>query len=355
MTKLIKVFVSLATSKDGRKVLMTTFIIAVSPLILIILMIVSIADGTSKHNNHLIETLFHDAQVSDSTPKEYQLVIEKYKNLFDEIDKQISLLENVRGSFDNTLIKSILLTYFINNKDFNYLISIDNYLSNFYELENVEETNDEGITEEVIYKVVILDTNRLLNNASTFLDFDLLEKQIQVSEIYNVALTGSSQDIEQYIPMSALLKDLYIESENTPYIGGIFSSPFEDDWRKHVSSEFGARTPIILPDGTNTGDYHTGIDMARPLGTSLLSIGNGKVVAVRHTNIGLGLFVVIDHGGGVFSVYGHMARIYVKENQILNVGDKIGEVGSTGYSTGPHLHLEIIKDRNYVNPRKYLK
>lgn len=355
MTKLIKVFVSFATSKDGRKVLITTFIIAVSPLILIILMIVSIADGAAQHNNHLIETLFHNALVSESTPKEYQLTIEKYKDIFDEIDNQISLLENVKGNLDNTLIKSILFTYFINNEEANYLINIDGYLANFYKLESVEEVNDEGITKEVIYKVAILDTNKLLSNVSVFLDFDLLDKQLQVSEIYNVALTGSSQDIEQYIPMSALLKDLYNESENTVYIGGIFSSPFEDDWRKYVTSEFGARTPIILPDGTNTGDYHTGIDLANSLGTPLLSIGNGKVVAVRHTNIGLGLYVVIDHGGGIFSVYGHMSRIYVKENQLVKSGDKIGEVGSTGYSTGPHLHLEIIEDRNYVNPRKHLR
>lgn len=229
MTKLIKVFISLATSKDGRKVLVTTFIIAVSPLILIIIMIVSIADGAAQHNNHLIETLFHDAQVSDSTPKEYQLIIEKYKDLFEKIDNQISLLENVKGNLDNTLIKSILFTYFINNEDANYLINVDSYLANFYKLESVEEVNDEGITEDVIYKVAILDTNKLLSNVSAFLNFDLLDKQLQVSEIYNVALTGSSQDIEQYIPMSALLKDLYSESENTPYIGGSFSSPFEDD------------------------------------------------------------------------------------------------------------------------------
>lgn len=50
-----------------------------------------------------------------------------------------------------------------------------------------------------------------------------------------------------------------------------------------------------------------------------------------------------------------MSRIYVKENQLVSASDKIGEVGSTGYSTGPHLHLEIIEDRNYVNPRKHLR
>lgn len=346
MSKAIKVLITLIKSKEGRKLLKKIMIIILSPLIILMLLFSGIGSATAEHNNNLIEVLFHNQDISESTPDDYKNDIHKIKDYFNDIDVEIGKFESTKGRFDNTLIKSILLSYMINNSDHNIEININEYLQNFYTVTN--ESKEATV-------VVLLDINEILSNVSNYFDYDLFSHQEEINELYNVALTGSSKDMDQYVPMNDLLKDLYDDSEKSKLRGDMFVSPFESDWINHVTSEFGSRTPIILPDGTATDSYHTGIDLSNKLGTPIRSIATGKVVIVRHTNIGLGLFVVIDHGGGLFSVYGHMSRIYVLENDELLAGDVIGEVGSSGYSTGPHLHLEIIENRKNINPRIYLK
>ena len=344
MSKVIKVLITLIKSEEGRKLLKKIIIIIISPLIILMLLFSGIGSATAEHNNNLIEILFHNKDISSNTPDDYKDYILQIKEYFDDIDSEIKKFESVKGRFDNTLIKSILFSYLINNEVVTD-ISINDYLKNFYTTSDDESFNI----------VVLLNINDILVNVSNYFNYDFLSHQDKINEIYNVALTGSNKDMDQYVPMNDLLKDLYDISETSGFIGDRFVSPFETDWKNHVSSEFGSRTPIILPDGTETNSNHTGIDLSNKLGSPIKSIATGKVVVVRHTNIGLGLFVVIDHGAGIFSVYGHMSRIYVSENDELSAGDVIGEVGSSGYSTGPHLHLEIIEKRKNVNPRIYLK
>lgn len=344
MSKVIKVLITLIKSEEGRKLLKKIIIIIISPLIILMLLFSGIGSATAEHNNNLIEILFHNKDISSNTPDDYKNYILQIKEYFDDIDSEIKKFESVKGRFDNTLIKSILFSYLINNEVVTD-ISINDYLNNFYTTSDDESFNI----------VVLLNINEILVNVSNYFNYDFLSHQDEINEIYNVALTGSNKDMDQYVPMNDLLKDLYDISEKSEFIGDSFVSPFETDWKNHVSSEFGSRTPIILPDGTVTNSNHTGIDLSNKLGSPIKAIATGKVVIVRHTNIGLGLFVVIDHGAGIFSVYGHMSRIYVSENDEISAGDVIGEVGSSGYSTGPHLHLEIIEKRKNVNPRIYLK
>jgi murein DD-endopeptidase MepM/ murein hydrolase activator NlpD len=68
-----------------------------------------------------------------------------------------------------------------------------------------------------------------------------------------------------------------------------------------------------------------------------------------------GKYVIVDHGGGVTTYYGHLSAISVSQDQEVARGEKIGEVGSTGYSTGPHLHFEVRENNKHVNPNKYLR
>jgi murein DD-endopeptidase MepM/ murein hydrolase activator NlpD len=98
---------------------------------------------------------------------------------------------------------------------------------------------------------------------------------------------------------------------------------------------------------------HTGIDIAAPAGTPIHVAKAGDVIYAGWLN-GYGNTVVIDHGDGIATLYGHQSRIGSTEGQQLNQGDVLGFVGSTGHSTGNHLHFEVRIDTKPVNPRPYL-
>ncbi len=113
-------------------------------------------------------------------------------------------------------------------------------------------------------------------------------------------------------------------------------------WPIHgpVSSEFGPRW----------GGFHPGIDIAVPTGVPIAAAANG-VVVVAGPNGGYGNFVVVDHNNGYATAYAHQSSIAVSEGQTVKQGQVIGYVGSTGFSTGPHLHFEVRVNGSPQNPR----
>lgn len=102
-------------------------------------------------------------------------------------------------------------------------------------------------------------------------------------------------------------------------------------------------TPYGKPGRLWKTGYHVGADYAAPTGTPILAVKDGKVLEAKNgTSWGAayGISVVIDHGNGIRAIYAHMSKALVKAGEVVKEGQKIGEVGSTGNSTGPHLHLE---------------
>ncbi len=118
----------------------------------------------------------------------------------------------------------------------------------------------------------------------------------------------------------------------------------------HLSSGYGVRTDPF----TGRATVHGGMDFALPIGTPIYSTGNGKVVQVIYSRAGYGNQVVIDHGFGYKTRYGHLSSIFVEEGMTVRRGDFIGKSGSTGRSTGPHLHYEVIYMDRTVNPINYV-
>lgn len=117
-----------------------------------------------------------------------------------------------------------------------------------------------------------------------------------------------------------------------------------------VSSSFGVRRDPIL----RTPAMHAGIDFRATPGTAIRAAGAGVVVKAGW-NGGYGRMVELDHGNGLSTRYAHMSRIRVKEGDRLDTGDVVGEVGSSGRSTGPHLHYEVRRNGNAVDPLRFLK
>jgi murein DD-endopeptidase MepM/ murein hydrolase activator NlpD len=111
-----------------------------------------------------------------------------------------------------------------------------------------------------------------------------------------------------------------------------------------VTSEFGSRW----------GSFHPGIDIAAPEGTPIAAAKSGVVVFAGWNDGGYGNFVVLDNGGGVGTAYAHQSRIAVSEGQHVSQGQTLGYVGTTGNSTGDHLHFEVRINGQVQNPRSYL-
>jgi len=116
-----------------------------------------------------------------------------------------------------------------------------------------------------------------------------------------------------------------------------------------LTSGFGYRNDPI----SGVRKFHNAIDVAAPRGTPVYAYTNGKVVTAGWGNMA-GNYVVIDHGRGLKTKYMHLSSISVKVGQTVKVGEKIGGVGSTGYSTGNHLHFEVVVNGVNVNPLLYL-
>lgn len=104
-----------------------------------------------------------------------------------------------------------------------------------------------------------------------------------------------------------------------------------------ITSQFGYRTHPV----TGTYKYHSGTDIAAPTGASILAAASGTVIMAGYNAGGYGNYVVIDHGGGVTTLYAHASALCVSNGQFVSQGQLIAKVGSTGMSTGPHLHLEV--------------
>lgn len=118
-----------------------------------------------------------------------------------------------------------------------------------------------------------------------------------------------------------------------------------------LTSAFGKRQSPV----TGKWHLHKGIDLAAPRGTSVLACKGGTVQSAEYGNRVYGNCIVIRHSGGMESLYAHLDEIAVKKEDAVSSGQKIGTVGMTGLTTGPHLHFEIKQNGSPLNPREYLK
>ena len=132
------------------------------------------------------------------------------------------------------------------------------------------------------------------------------------------------------------------------YDGGMFTWPAPSYTR--ISDEYGNRIHPIL----GTQQFHNGLDMAAPGGSAILAAYDGTVVAAAYSN-SMGNYIMIDHGDSLYTIYMHASALYVSKGQEVSKGQKIAAVGSTGRSTGNHLHFSVRLNGNYVSPWNYLR
>ncbi len=122
----------------------------------------------------------------------------------------------------------------------------------------------------------------------------------------------------------------------------------------NITQPFGPSNVTLEPPFGPYKHFHTGVDLAAPLGTPVMAAADGIVVAVGHSSSGYGNFVVIAHGGGIATLYGHLLQSNVNIGDPVARGEVIGLEGSTGFSTGPHVHFELRINDQVVDPMPYL-
>jgi murein DD-endopeptidase MepM/ murein hydrolase activator NlpD len=122
----------------------------------------------------------------------------------------------------------------------------------------------------------------------------------------------------------------------------------------NITQPFGPTNVLLEPPLGPYRHFHTGVDISAPLGTPVTAAADGVVVAVGHTALGYGNYVILAHGGGIETLYGHLLDTTVRVGDHLARGQQLGHEGSTGFSTGPHVHFELRVNDQVTDPMPYL-
>lgn len=177
---------------------------------------------------------------------------------------------------------------------------------------------------------------------------DIQNKEAAVAE-YEAMIAEQDQIIKDLEAAILAEKKRLLEQNKKAivYDGGQFKWPAPSYTR--ISDDYGWRTHPIL----GIEQFHNGVDMAAPSGSPILAAYDGEVVAASYSPT-MGNYIMIDHGDGLYTIYMHASQLLASEGQMVARGEEIAKVGSTGRSTGPHLHFTVRKDGNYISPWNYL-
>jgi murein DD-endopeptidase MepM/ murein hydrolase activator NlpD len=174
-------------------------------------------------------------------------------------------------------------------------------------------------------------------------------------------LSNSDLLISSSRKLDKLSKQIYIQSKSFDEIVKMANNksillasipaiqPISNKNLRRMASGFGYRTHPIY----KTTHFHTGMDFSAPVGTPVFATGDGTVERADNLAQGYGNHIVINHNFGYKTLYGHLSRFAVRAGKKVKRGDLIGYIGSTGMSTAPHLHYEVIRNNQKVNPVNY--
>ncbi|MCR4738865.1 MAG: peptidoglycan DD-metalloendopeptidase family protein [Lachnospiraceae bacterium] len=182
----------------------------------------------------------------------------------------------------------------------------------------------------------------------TTYEADINNKEAAIKE-YEAEIAAQNQLIKDLEATILAEKKRLLEENKRAlvYDGGKFAWPAPGYTR--ISDDYGMRMHPIL----KVEKFHNGVDLAAPSGSPILAAYDGEVVAAAYSS-SMGNYVMIDHGDGLYTIYMHASSVGVSKGQLVVRGEQIGTVGSTGRSTGPHLHFSVRINGEYTSPWNYL-
>lgn len=227
------------------------------------------------------------------------------------------------------------------------------------EMISLKQGVEAGRNELLNYKAEQEEARALVQTKQNELNAKIQEKQSYIQSLEKDINKYDSLIKEKTAQEESLKKQIAAQSSKSStsssssgsrivYSGGVFCWPAPS--YSYISSEFGYRVHPVY----GTKKYHSGLDMAAPGGSPILAAANGTV-KFAGWNGGYGNCVIIDHGNGIQTLYGHSSRLLVSAGQSVTRGQKIALVGTTGTSTGNHLHFEVLNNGKATNPRPYLQ
>lgn len=177
--------------------------------------------------------------------------------------------------------------------------------------------------------------------------FDVVYKEFDVQYLETTETTASLQNDDNYDQ----LNEAFARGRANLSLDKLWDGKFIQPVGGRISTEYGQ---IRYTNGKENSSRHSGIDFANPTGTIIVATQNGYVTLAEELNI-TGNTLFIDHGFGIISQYYHTSKILVSVGDYVTAGQNVAEVGTTGFSTGPHLHFSIFDNGIYLNPWKFFE
>jgi murein DD-endopeptidase MepM/ murein hydrolase activator NlpD len=325
--------------------------------------------------NTEISGLMQEINTYSNTMYEYevssQVLTDEINLLSEQVRKVTSRLELATAEFEKQkkIIERRVVTQYeegdtaflevlLNSK------SIVDFISNYYICQEILEYDKQLLVEYEKQKTIIETSKKTLDEANAVLLADkeeLIGKQNMLEHmklIKNIKL--ESLNDEEYLIQNSIdtynsemakteseILILLTQNMSTDYVGGALMWPVPRYYT--VTSPFGMRVHPIA----HVEKLHTGLDVAAPTGSTFVAANDGVVLKAAYSG-SYGNMVLIDHGGGMATLYAHGSEILVAVGDEVKKGNPVLKVGSTGYSTGPHAHFEVRVNGISVNPIEYL-
>ena len=300
-----------------------------------------------------IQTKITDIEDTKKALEEAKIACEEQ---YDSMKMRIQFIyENPSASLFEMLCSSKNIAEFINRAD--YVASMSGYdrdmmnklIETKEEIAVKEETLEAELEELEMMQAELESQKKKVNTSINAKKGELTAKASELNSA-SAEQSGYKSELEQQEKLLNEIEEQIARAANPDaYEGSATGFIWPCPGYTRISSYFGPRPQPTAGASTN----HKGIDLAAPYGTAILASAAGKVTTSTYSK-SAGNYIVIAHGNGMSTVYMHCSALLVSVGQVVNQGDVIAKVGSTGYSTGNHLHFGVIKNGSYVNPMGYV-
>ena len=319
-------------------------------------------------NLQQIQKLDERIENSQKSIDELNVQIEELQSNVDKVKKELNIVTTKYESQKEMLEKRLVQIYEAGETQYLDVVlsssNIAEFLSNYFLVAQIADYDTMLLEESADRKHEIdLDKEQLdkeqrelgAKKQSQVKTQKILENTKVLRENYKAQLSEEEKEIQSRIDeynlrfqeINSQILELVKQGIDTKYIGGELAWPVPGYTR--ITSQYGMRTHPI------TGVYklHTGVDIGAPMGANFVAANDGIVVKASY-NAAYGNMVIIDHGGGISTLYAHGSEILVQEGEYVKRNQEILKVGSTGYSTGAHAHFEVRINGVVTNPMPYI-